>query len=61
MSFDQVWRNRVETEIDGVLIFFISRQDLIENKLQVGRHRDLSDVEALQSIPEETGHAPGRS
>ena len=52
MPFDQVWQNRIETDIEGIRIPFISKPDLIENKLQVGRHRDLSDVEALERIPE---------
>jgi hypothetical protein len=52
MSFDQVWRNRVETEVKGHIIPFISKQDLIENKRKVGRLRDLSDVEELNLIPD---------
>jgi len=32
MSFDQVWRNRVETVLDGLSVPFISKADLIENK-----------------------------
>ena len=52
MSFDQVWRNRVDVEIDGVMVHFISRHDLIENKRQVGRLIDLADVEQLARIPE---------
>ena len=52
MPFDQVWRNRVDVEIDGVTVHFISRQDLIENKRQVGRLIDLADVEQLTLIPE---------
>jgi hypothetical protein len=47
MPFDQVWRNRIETEIAGLSIPFISKLDLIENKKQVGRLRDLADVEEL--------------
>src|SRR6185437_1164514 len=54
MSFDQVWRNRVDVEIDGVMVHFISRHDLIENKRQVGRLIDLADVEQLARIPEAT-------
>jgi len=54
MRFDQVWRNRVDVEIDGVTVHFISRQDLIENKRQVGRLIDLADVEQLTLIPEPT-------
>ena len=52
MAFDQVWRNRVETMVEGLSIPFISKADLIENKRQVGRLRDLADVEELELIPE---------
>jgi hypothetical protein len=53
MPFDQVWRNRVEMSMDGLSIPFISKADLIENKRQVGRLRDLADAEELDLIPEE--------
>jgi hypothetical protein len=53
MPFDQVWRNRVETRVGGLSIPFISKPDLIENKRQVGRLRDLADAEELSLIPEE--------
>jgi hypothetical protein len=43
MPFDQVWQNRIETEIEGLSISFISKRDLIENKRQVGRLRDLAE------------------
>jgi predicted nucleotidyltransferase len=51
MSFDQVWRNRVDAEIDGVVVHFIGKEDLIENKMQVGRLIDLADVEELMRLP----------
>ncbi|MDQ2925927.1 MAG: hypothetical protein M3R43_10275, partial [Acidobacteriota bacterium] len=47
MPFEQVWRNRVETEIDGLAIPFISMADLIANKRQVGRLCNLADAEEL--------------
>lgn len=53
MRFDQVWRNRIETEVAGLAIPFISKPDLIENKRQIGRLRDLADVEELSLIPED--------
>ena len=53
MSFDRVWRNRVETQVEGLLVPFISKSDLIENKRQVGRLRDLADAEELSLMPEE--------
>jgi len=52
MGFDQVWRNRVETVVDGLSVPFISKLDLMENKRQVGRLRDLADVEELARIPD---------
>jgi hypothetical protein len=55
MPFDQVWRNRIETEIDGVSVPFISKPDLIENKRQVGQLRDLADAEELGLIPDNEG------
>ena len=52
MPFDQVWRNRVETTVNGLSVPFISKSDLIENKRQVGRLRDLADAEELALIPD---------
>lgn len=49
VTFDQAWKHRVESVIDGTVpAHFISREDLIENKLASGRYRDLGDVEALR-------------
>jgi len=50
MPFDQVWRNRVEVVIEGISVSFISKADLIANKRQIGRLRDLADVEELEQI-----------
>ncbi len=57
MDFDRVWTNRVYATIGGLPIPFISKTDLMENKKQVGRLRDLTDVEELLLIPDvEPGH-----
>lgn len=53
MPFDQVWNGRVEEEVDGIPVYFISKQDLIQNKLQVGRLQDLVDAEKLGRLPEQ--------
>jgi predicted NodU family carbamoyl transferase len=55
MPFEQVWRNRIETEVEGVPVPLISKGDLIQNKRQVGRLRDLADAEELALIPDEAG------
>ena len=52
MPFEQVWRNRTEASIEGLTISFISKADLLENKRQVARLRDLADVEELERIPD---------
>ena len=52
MPFDRVWRNRLQREVAGLLIPFISKADLIENKRQTGRLRDLADAEELSLIQE---------
>ncbi len=52
MPFDRAWSNRIETEMEGVRVVLISKPDLIENKRQVGRLRDLADVEELERLPE---------
>ena len=54
MPFDQVWRNRIEAEMEGVMVPFISKADLILNKRQVGRLRDLADAEELEVIRDVT-------
>jgi len=38
--------------VDGLSVPFISKLDLMENKRQVGRLRDLADVEELARIPD---------
>ena len=51
VSFEQVWRNRVEADVNGLLAApFISRDDLIANKLRGGRAQDLADVEQLRRL-----------
>jgi hypothetical protein len=53
MSFDEVWIDKVEVEMAGIKVPFISKPGLIENKRQTGRLRDLVDVEELELLPED--------
>jgi predicted nucleotidyltransferase len=41
------WERREPGRLDGVDVAFISRQDLIANKLAVGRPEDLADIARL--------------
>jgi len=49
VKFEECYPNRKTTEIDGLLINFISYDDLIKNKKASGRHQDLGDIENLQN------------
>jgi hypothetical protein len=52
ISFQQAWLNRTEAVIDpdsGLKAYFISREDLIANKLASGRPQDQADVDALRN------------
>jgi hypothetical protein len=44
VSFDDAWEHRLDIEIDGLLIPFIGREDLIANKRASGRPQDIADV-----------------
>jgi len=47
--FDEAWQNRTETLMDGdIPVYVISRDDLIKNKLESGRPRDLLDIDAIR-------------
>ena len=49
VDFDEAWPNRIETFIaSGIPTQVISRDDLIRNKLAVGRPQDLLDVEKIR-------------
>lgn len=52
-SFDEVWRDAISGEIDGIHVRFISRDHLIKNKLAAGRPRDLGDVDELRKFARE--------
>ena len=52
VKFDEAWERRVETVVDqqtGLKAFVISIEDLMANKLAIGRPQDLADVEAVRS------------
>jgi hypothetical protein len=48
VEFNDAWRQRVEINIEDVLVFVISRAHLIANKKTVGRPQDLADVARLE-------------
>jgi hypothetical protein len=49
VDFDEAWPGRVDETLAGqVLAHVISKDDLIKNKLAVGRLQDLADVEKIR-------------
>lgn len=52
--FAEAWPRRVEMDFDGLLVPFISRQDLIAAKRAAGRPQDLLDIEILARPEDKT-------
>ena len=50
VEFDPAWLNRIEANLDGLVVPVLSRRDLILNKRTVGRLQDLADVERLEQM-----------
>jgi len=52
-DFEKAWYNRNEVDFDGLLVPFISRQDLITTKKASGRPQDLIDADLLSQLGDE--------
>ena len=48
VNFEKCFLNKVQVEIDGILVNFIDIESLKINKKAVGRLQDLADLEKLQ-------------
>ena len=48
LEFEQAWQRRVEIDIDGLNVPFISKPDLIKNKESTGREKDILDAKILR-------------
>ena len=48
LSFDEVWRTKIQMRVGDIDVFFIGREAMIKNKRASGRTKDLVDVEALE-------------
>lgn len=55
IAFDQLLRDAVKTDIDGMPVPIASIEHLIEMKQTAGRPRDLDDVAKLRQIREQGG------
>ena len=50
VSFTPCFQRRLVVDVDGLQLGFIALDDFKTNKKAVGRHRDLADLEMLDSI-----------
>lgn len=48
VDFAVCYANRIQTEVDDIVLPFINRENLIDNKRAAGRLQDLADIENLQ-------------
>ena len=48
VTFNESFKNRKEVEIDGIIVNFIGYNELLKNKEQTGRPRDIDDIENLK-------------
>jgi hypothetical protein len=48
VEFDECYAARHDVEVDGVVVHFIDRPHLIQNKRASGRLQDLADIEQLE-------------
>jgi len=53
LEFDQAWNRRVEIDFDGLMVSFISKEDLIAAKRASGRPQDLIDANTLAQVYDE--------
>lgn len=47
VSFEEAWKTRVETSLDGLPVCVIGKDLLVRNKLATGRTQDLADVSRM--------------
>lgn len=47
ITFSEAWPDRVESPFEDVVVPFIGRAALIQNKRASGRYKDLADLESL--------------
>ena len=48
VTFAEAWPRRREVLVDGIVVYFVGRDDLLANKRAVGRPQDLRDVRAIE-------------
>jgi hypothetical protein len=54
IEFEKAWKQKVAIDFDGLLVTFISREDLITAKRASGRPQDLIDADTLASAADQS-------
>ena len=49
VSTDEAFASKVSAELDGIPLFILGKDALIQNKRAVGRPQDLADLDVLES------------
>lgn len=55
VTFERAWENRIIEKLSGVEVNVIGRDDLLTNKMQVGRDKDLLDAAAIRKAANQRG------
>lgn len=50
VSFEETWSTRIEDELDGLPVSFISRELLLNDELAASRDKDLADAKMLERL-----------
>ncbi len=53
LEFEHAWDKRVEVDFDGLMVSFISREDLITAKRSSGRPQDMIDADRLSQAEDD--------
>lgn len=48
VTFGPAWERRVEVDVEGLVVYVLSREDQIVNKRAAGRPQDIADAERLE-------------
>lgn len=49
VTFDEAWSTKISSKLDGIPVYFISKEMLVKNKRSTKRLKDKADVEALEN------------
>ncbi|OGC24263.1 hypothetical protein A2291_06140 [candidate division WOR-1 bacterium RIFOXYB2_FULL_42_35] len=50
ITFEEVWQNKVASELGGVEAYFASLDDIIKMKTAAGRDKDKQDLKVLEEL-----------